>query len=263
MRTIDLNCDLGEYGDDGAANDLALLEIVTSANIGCGGHAGDERSMMRTVEAAIARGVALGAHPSYPDRENFGRVAVEMPLLKLKESIAMQTAALQEIAVRLGSRLRHVKPHGALYHAAMTRREIAVAVANGVAQVDRGLILVGLLGAPALDVWQELGFNVAAEAFADRRYEPDGSLRSRSLPDAMITEPVIAAEQAVRLATQGVTNTTSLSATTSPRVDTLCVHSDTPNAVRIASAVRDALQRASVRVGALSADHIPRRKESD
>jgi 5-oxoprolinase (ATP-hydrolysing) subunit A len=246
--TIDLNCDLGERDDGpGIAADAALLELVTSANIACGGHAGDEQSMERTVRIALERGVAIGAHPGYPDRAHFGRVAFTMSPSDLEASIAAQLDSLRKIVDRYGARITHLKPHGALYHEAMRRREIAESVARAVAPSDRGIILVGQSGAPALDGWRGLGYCVAAEAFADRRYEVDGSLRSREKPDALITDPLQAAVQAVRIATgHGVVTSTGEQIAVQP--ETLCVHSDTPHAVEIARAVRDALTQAGMDV---------------
>ncbi len=223
MSEIDLNCDLGEgLGED------AIYPCITSANIACGGHAGDDASMEAAVRQSLAHGVALGAHPSYPDREGFGRVALAMTPGELAEAVRSQVLALARIAARAGAILGHVKPHGALYGEAMKDAAIAEAVARGVALHDPGLVLVGLAGSPALELWRALGFAVAGEGFADRAYEPDGSLRSRRLPGALITDPAEAAAQALRLARDG-------------RVDTICVHSDTPGAARILAEVRRVL----------------------
>jgi 5-oxoprolinase (ATP-hydrolysing) subunit A len=223
VSDIDLNCDLGEGpGED------AIYPCITSANIACGGHAGDDASMEAAVRQSLAHGVALGAHPSYPDREGFGRVALAMTPGELAEAVRSQVLALARIATRSGAILGHVKPHGALYGEAMKDAAIAEAVARGVALHDPGLVLVGLAGSPALELWRALGFAVAGEGFADRAYEPDGSLRSRRLPGALITEPAEAAAQALRLARDGP-------------VDTICVHSDTPGAARILAEVRRVL----------------------
>ncbi|HKQ47913.1 MAG TPA: 5-oxoprolinase subunit PxpA [Phycisphaerae bacterium] len=249
--TIDLNCDLGEREDAaGIAADLALLECVTSANIACGGHAGDERSMVRTVAAAMERGVALGAHPGYPDRAHFGREAFAMALAELDDAMAAQVQALQRIVVRLGGALTHVKLHGALYHAAMRQPEIAEAVARGIGRLDQSVILVGLAGAPALEAWRAMGFRVAAEAFADRCYESDGSLRDRQELAALIDDPQAAAAQAV-----GIAMASGLLAReggfVNIQAETIGLHSDTPHAVDIARAVRTALTHSGIRVEAL------------
>jgi UPF0271 protein len=195
-------------------------------------------------------GVALGAHPGYPDRENFGRVPFAMSAPDLENSISAQVDALLQIVVRHGGELTHVKLHGALYHSAMRQREVAEAVARGVAQVDRSVILVGQAGAPALDVWRGLGFRVAAEAFADRRYEANGSLRARQEADALIEDPAQAEAQAIRIAT-GLGVLTREGEQVAIKATTIGLHSDTPNAVAIAKAVRDALARAGVRLQAL------------
>lgn len=232
-RTIDLNCDLGESPERlGDGTDLALLDIVTSANIACGGHAGDEETMREMARAALGRGVAIGAHPSYPDRANFGRVSIPMSIAVLEASIFEQIAAMDRVTRTIGGRLRHVKPHGALYHDAMTNPKVAAAVASAVVRVGPGLILVAMADSPMIPVWRAQGLQVATEAFADRSYEPDGSLRKRTLPGALITDPRLAAEQALSLARCAVPP------------DTLCIHSDTEGAVAIARAVRIALTAA-------------------
>ncbi len=242
---IDLNADLGELPAQ-LQTDLALLEIVTSANIACGGHAGDESSMGVMCKACVARNVNIGAHPSYPDRADFGRQSMTMTADALRASVRMQITTLARLAAASGGRVSHVKPHGALYHDAMRKPEIAQAIADAVrdAATDASThelpALVALAGAPVLRDWQAQGFRTLGEAFADRTYEADGSLRSRSLPDALITTPELAAAQAVRLAEGALVH----------RPDTLCLHSDTPSALAIAKAVRAALTAAGFQVGA-------------
>jgi UPF0271 protein len=226
VSEIDLNCDLGE----GPAEE-PIYPLVTSANIACGGHAGDEGTMEAAVREALRHRVAIGAHPSFPDRDRFGREALPMSADEIAEAVRSQVLALARIALRLGAALSHVKPHGALYGEAMRDAAVAGAIARGVSTDASGLVLVGLAGSPALPLWRALGFDVAREGFADRVYEPDGSLRSRRLPGALILDPEQAAAQAVRLAADG-------------RVDTISVHSDTPGAVSILAAVREVLTRA-------------------
>jgi UPF0271 protein len=223
VREIDLNCDLGEGpGED------PIYPCITSANIACGGHAGDAATMEAAVRGALRHGVTVGAHPSYPDREGFGRAALPMAASEIADAVRGQVAALARIAARLEATLSHVKPHGALYGEAMRDAAVAEAIARGVGDLAPGLVLVGLAGSPALELWRALGFAVAREGFADRAYEPDGTLRSRRLPGALITDPAAAAAQALRLAREG-------------RVDTVCVHSDTPGAASILSEVRRVL----------------------
>jgi UPF0271 protein len=221
--TIDLNCDMGELPD--AALEEALMAHITSANVACGGHAGDAATMRRTVEMARRYGVKVGAHPGYPDRANFGRVEMDLSVEQIAQTVCQQIGALAAIA----GELAHVKPHGALYNVAAKNPEGARAIGEGVARFGgRGPVLVGLAGSLMLDVWREMGFRVAAEGFADRRYEPDGSLRSRKFADALITDPADAAAQALRFAGGG-------------RVQTICVHSDTLGSVEILAAVARAL----------------------
>jgi UPF0271 protein len=223
---MDLNCDMGELED--ARHEAALMEYVTSANIACGGHAGDEASMERTARLAMARGVRIGAHPGYPDRANFGRVEMPMSAADIERMVHGQIERLDAVVRRLGGRIVHVKPHGALYNVAVRNREVARAIAAGVAAWDPNVILFGLAGSPMLEVWRQMGLEVAAEAFADRRYEPGGTLRPRQFADALITDPPEAAQQALRLAREGL-------------AQTICVHGDTPGAVDILKACREAL----------------------
>jgi UPF0271 protein len=223
---IDLNCDMGEIDD--AAHEAALMEYITSANIACGGHAGDALTMERTARLALARGVRIGAHPGYPDRANFGRLEIAMTAETIADSVYSQIAHLDEVVRRLGGTLFHVKPHGALYNVAVCNREVARAIALGAARWNPRTTLFGLAGSPMLDVWRAMGMAVAGEAFADRRYEPDGTLRSRQFPDALITDPREAAAQALRFARQGL-------------AETICVHGDTPGSVEILKSCREAL----------------------
>lgn len=223
---IDINCDMGELAD--AAHEAALMEHITSANIACGGHAGDDEIMERTARLALARGVRIGAHPGYPDRANFGRVEMPMGAEEIAQTVHAQIARLDAVVRRVGGEIVHVKPHGALYNVAVRNREVAAAIAEGVKRWNPRTVVFGLAGSPMLDLWRELGLNVAAEAFADRRYEPDGTLRPRKFADALITDPRVAAAQALRLAREGV-------------AQTICVHGDTPGAVEILKACREAL----------------------
>jgi UPF0271 protein len=221
---IDLNCDMGELED--AAHEAALMEYITSANIACGGHAGDERTMERTARLALERGVNIGAHPSYPDRANFGRHEMVMGSAEIEAAVREQIAGLERVTAALGTHITHVKPHGALYNVAA--RDERVARAIGAAVLSWNVPVFGLAGSLALDVWRAMGLPVRAEAFADRRYEADGSLRSRQFADALITDPDAAAAQALRFASEGT-------------AQTICVHGDTPTAVAILKACRAVL----------------------
>lgn len=251
MKRIDLNCDMGELSEaiaDGTQE--GLLRSITSANVACGGHAGDEATMRATVEQAMKHNVAVGAHPGYPDRENFGRLELRMSPEDVANSVHGQVLALARISEVCGAPVIHVKPHGALYNQAVKNRELARAIAAGVARWRRDVVLVGLAGSPMLDVFREAGFAVAAEAFADRRYEPDGTLRSRKFDDALIRNPAEAAQQALRMVERG-TVIASNGAEVPVAAQTICIHGDTPGSVQIAAAVAKTLLDAGVRVEAV------------
>src|SRR5580698_8057387 len=231
---IDINCDMGEISKHIAnGTQESLMRSITSVNIACGGHAGDERMMKTTIEQALRWDLTIGAHPGYPDRENFGRVELDLPLDQIEESIFGQIRTLAEVAATYATAIVHVKPHGAIYNQAVNKPELARAIANGVARFSKDVVLVGLAGSKMLDVFREAGFRVAAEAFADRRYEPDGTLRSRKFEDALLRDPEAAAEQAIRIAKrQGVV--ASDGSTVRIEADTICIHGDTPGAPKIA-----------------------------
>ena len=225
-NTIDLNCDMGELED--AAHEAALMAHITSANIACGGHAGDEATMERTVLLALERKVRIGAHPGYPDRANFGRLEIPMAPADIAHTVRLQIERLDAVVRCLGGAIVHVKPHGALYNVAVRSAEVERAIGDGVAQWNAAIPVFGLAASPMLDVWRSMGLIAMGEGFADRRYEADGSLRARKYSDALIADPREAAAQAVRLARSGT-------------VQTICVHGDTPGAVAILKACREAL----------------------
>jgi UPF0271 protein len=249
---IDLNCDMGELPEaiaDGTQE--ALMRSITSVNVACGGHAGDEQTMKTTVEQALRWKLAIGAHPGYPDRANFGRLELKLPADQIAASVFEQVRAVARIAAGCGARLAHVKPHGALYNQAVRNRELAEAIAEGVARWSRDVVLVGLAGSPMLDAFRKAGFAVAAEAFADRRYEPDGTLRSRKFEDALIRDPADAGRQALSIVERGVV--IACDGTEVPvDAETLCIHGDTPGAPEIAATVARTLREAGVTLGALS-----------
>ena len=245
-RAIDLNADVGEgLGPWPMGADEALIPIVSSVNIACGAHAGDPLTIRRTVRLALASGAALGAHPGYPDLVGFGRRELAMPTDELAASVLFQVAAVAGMARSEGGVLRHVKPHGALYHRLATDREAAAAVVASIASLDAGLAIVGPPGSVLLAEAAAAGLAAVAEGFADRAYEPDGRLRSRALPGALLGDPAGAAAQAVSIARDGRVATTDGSVIPMP-VATLCVHSDTPGAPAIAAAVRAALAGAGI-----------------
>jgi UPF0271 protein len=249
---IDLNCDMGELPEaiaDGTQE--SLMPSITSVSVACGGHAGDEQTMTTTVEQALRWKLAIGAHPGYADRANFGRVELNLPAETIASSVFEQVRALAEIAARCGARLAHVKPHGALYNQAVCNRELAVAIAKGVGRWDRDVVMVGLAGSPMLNVFREAGFAVAAEAFADRRYEPDGTLRSRNFKDALIRDPEEAGRQALNIVERGAV-IASDGSEVAVDAQTICIHGDTPGAPEIAATVARTLRQASVTLSALS-----------
>jgi UPF0271 protein len=251
MRKIDLNCDMGEMPEairDGSQE--AFMQWITSANIACGGHAGDADSMRATIEQALRHNIAVGAHPGYPDRANFGRLELNLPPDTVAEFVLGQIAALAAVAKTYGATLKHVKAHGALYNQAVRDRTLARAIADGAARFSREIVLVGLAGSAALDVFREAGFRVAAEAFADRRYEPDGTLCSRRLLDSLITDPDEAARQALGIARDGKV-IASDGSEIPIAADTICIHGDTPGAAKIAEAVARALREGGVVLRAL------------
>jgi UPF0271 protein len=263
---IDLNCDLGEsFGVYTIGNDEALLLLITSANIACGYHAGDPQVMARTVRLAAQHGVAVGAHPGFPDLAGFGRRAMQLSPEEVETCVLYQVGALAAFTRAAGVPLGHVKPHGALYNLAVGEPAIAAAIARGVASFSRDLILVGLApihpsscdvsglaGSPAMaEAAQAAGLSFAAEAFADRVYNPDGTLQSRRIAGSLITDPTRAAAQAVSIARDGLVvahDGTRLSL----HADTLCLHGDNPAALANAPAVRQALAAAGVTVQALA-----------
>jgi UPF0271 protein len=246
MKQIDLNSDMGEIPElihNGTQE--ALMRSLSSVNIACGGHAGDEATMKTTIEQALRWKLALGAHPGYPDRENFGRIDLDMSPAAIADTVFEQVRAFADIVAKCGASVAHVKAHGELYNAAGRRQEVARAIASGVARWSKEVVLMGLAGSPMLDIFRDAGFTVVAEAFADRRYEPDGSLRSRRYPDALIPDPHAAAEQVLRMVEHGTVTAVDGSEV---RIDaqTICIHSDTPGAPKIAAAVAATLRAAGI-----------------
>lgn len=226
------------------------MQVITSANIACGVHAGDPDTIRRAAEQAQARGVGVGAHPSFPDREGFGRRPMSLPPEQVRESITAQIRAVGDAARGAGTRLQHVKPHGALYNQAIADPVLARAIGEAVRRVDGSLIAVALAGSPMVAVLREMGLRVAQEAFIDRGYTSKGTLVPRGQPGAFVTDLSAAVGRAVRLAAEG-----SLTAADGRPIhvdaDTLCIHSDTPQAAALAHAVRRALEDAGVTVGRL------------
>lgn len=248
---IDLNADVGEsFGAWQIGEDAELIPRLSSVNVACGFHGGDPVTIRRTVRLALDHGVAVGAHPGFPDLAGFGRRAMAMAPDELEAAVLYQVAALDGIVRAEGGRLVHVKAHGALYHHVAADERAARAFARAVAALDPRLHVVGPPGGLVLDAARELGLGTLVEGFADRVYEPDGRLRSRTLPGSLHDDPDAAAAQAVSIARNGRATAVDGSLVAVP-ADTLCIHGDTPGAPAIASAVRRALAAAGIDVRAV------------
>ena len=247
LLTLDLNSDLGEsFGAWQMGDDAALMDLITSANLACGLHAGDPLGMARTLRLAKRAGVAVGAHPGYADLQGFGRRELHLSPEEVEALVLYQVGALAGLARAEALTLGHVKPHGALYNQAARDPALAAAIARAVAAFDRTLILVGLAGSALLSAGAAAGLRVAAEGFPDRAYNPDGTLRARGLTGAVLAAPAEVAAQAVQLAVEGIRI-----GDRRLRVDTLCLHGDHPAAVANARAVRAALTKHGIKVRAL------------
>ncbi|MBK9698081.1 MAG: LamB/YcsF family protein [Propionibacteriaceae bacterium] len=237
---IDLNADVGEsFGAWTMGNDPALLDVVTSASIACGFHAGDARTMLRTVGQAEERGVTIGAHVSYRDLAGFGRRFIDVPPEELNADVIYQLGALAGVCAVVGTRLSYVKPHGALYNTIVHHREQAEAVVAAVHAFDPSLVLLGLPGSLSARLAEAAGLRTAGEAFADRGYAPDGTLLPRGEPGAVLLDPDEVAQRMVRLVTSGYLSTSQ--GLLAVRADSICVHGDTPGSVAMARAIRDRL----------------------
>lgn len=245
---IDLNSDLGEgFGNWPLGDDEALLDIVSSANVACGFHAGDPSVLRRVTEQAAERGVVIGAQVGYRDLPGFGRRFIDVDPAELVNEVIYQIAALDGFARIAGTRVRYVKPHGALYNAIVTHAEQAAAVVDAVKRYDPSLPVMGLPGSEWLRQAEAAGLTTVKESFADRAYTPDGTLVSRRLPGAVVHEPDEVVKRSVRMATEGTVVATDGSVVSvAPR--SLCVHGDTPGAVEIARRVRAGLLEAGVTV---------------
>jgi 5-oxoprolinase (ATP-hydrolysing) subunit A len=243
---VDFNCDLGEGADD-----AALMPHISSASIACGWHAGDAETMQQAVALCLAHGVAIGAHPSLPDREGFGRREMPLAPAAVYALTLYQVGALAAFARAAGAALHHVKPHGALYNQAARDRALADAVARAVRDYDPALILYGLAGSELTAAGSALGLRVAHEAFAERRYEADGSLTPRSRPDAVIHDVDLAAQQVARMLRSGRVGTRE-GGEVLLRADTICLHGDRPDAPAFAAALRSAIEGAGFAVRAMA-----------
>ncbi|MCC7125378.1 MAG: LamB/YcsF family protein [Acidobacteria bacterium] len=247
---IDLNSDMGEaFGPWPMGDDEVLLTVVTSANVACGFHAGDPRVMRDTVRRAARHGVRVGAHPGFPDLAGFGRREMQMRPADVEDAVIYQIGALAAVAGAEGVRLAHVKPHGALYNMAWRDRAMADAIARGVAAVSTDLALFAPAGSALAAAGHDAGLTVVAEGFADRAYLADGTLASRATAGAVLTDEAAIVARAVEMAVHGRVMTVA-GTPLDLAVETLCVHSDTPGAGRLAAAIREGLTRAGVTIAA-------------
>ncbi|MDR1710434.1 MAG: LamB/YcsF family protein [Propionibacteriaceae bacterium] len=248
MPSIDLNSDIGEsFGAWRMGDDGAMVEVVSSANVACGFHAGDPRGILATVKAAVAHGVAIGAHVGYRDLAGFGRRDMDVASADLIPETIYQIGALQGLAAAAGGRVTYVKPHGALYNFVIHDERQAGDLVAAIKQVDPSLALLTLPGSVAGQLAEAAGLRVAREAFADRGYTPEGTLLSRKLPGAVINDPDAVAERVLRLVTSGEIEAVDGS-TVKLDADSVCVHGDTPGAVALAKAVRARLEAAGVEI---------------
>lgn len=251
MEKIDLNCDMGEsFGAYKLGMDDAVIEFISSANIACAWHAGDPSVMNHTVAIAVDNGVGVGAHPGYPDLLGFGRRNMDCNMAELRNYVIYQIGALQAFCNAYGTKMQHVKPHGALYLTAVENEDVARVVAEAIVSVNSDLLYVALAGAKGelmTRIGQEVGLRVVYEAFPDRAYSPEGTLVSRRQPGAVIKEPQAVSERALRMVKEGVV--IAVDGSTIPlEAQTLCVHGDNPKAVDLVKSIRETLEADGVAV---------------
>jgi UPF0271 protein len=242
---VDLNSDLGEE----AGHDDEILSLVSSANIACGFHAGSPASIFNSIRAAKEKSVAVGAHPSLDDRKNFGRTEMQVSAAEAYAIVVYQVGAFHALCTAAGVEMNHVKPHGALYNMAVRDRELSDAIAHGVLAVDTRAILFAPAETKLFRAAQELGLQTAAEVFADRNYNSDGTLVSRTRPDALLSDPSEAAERVLRMLKEGKIRAVD-GTDISVRAETICLHGDTPGAVEFAQTLRARLESEGVSIGA-------------
>jgi len=250
MTTIDINCDMGEsYGAWKMGADAAVMPLISSANIACGFHGGDPATIRATVKLAVDQGVAIGAHPSLPDLQGFGRRVMKISPQDMYDLVVYQAGAVEAFARAAGARLHHVKCHGALYNMAANDEGLAEAMARAVRDLGGGVMLYALSNSKMMKIGQQSGVRVVGEVFADRGYADDGTLAPRGTPGAMIEDAGVAAERAVAMVEKRLV--TSLSGKAIPvSPDTLCLHGDQPGAVAFAHAIRKAFAERRVEVAA-------------
>ena len=243
MLTVDINCDMGE----GIGHDEAIMPFISSANIACGYHAGDEETMKQTIRLALEKKVSIGAHPSFFDRKNFGRVEMNLRVDEIYDLVILQLRAIDRIIKEHNTVLHHVKPHGALYNMSARDPYISRAIAQAVKDFDHDLVLFVLSGSHSKELADELGLKTASEVFADRTYQDDGSLTPRSQPNALMDDSEQAVQQALQMVTQG-TVTTVTGKTISIVADTICIHGDGHHAMQFAKAINQELKTQGVQI---------------
>jgi len=253
MKAVDINCDMGEsFGAYSLGNDKEILTYISSANIACGFHAGDPATMKKTVRMALEAGVAIGAHPGFPDLVGFGRRNMELSAEEAHDIVVYQIGALQAFVQAEGGVMQHVKPHGALYNMAATRAPLAEAIAEAVYRVNPNLILFGLAGSELTKACEKIGLRAAHEVFADRTYQQDGTLTPRTQPNAMITDQDKSLTQVVRMVKEGVVQSEQ-GIDVPISADTICIHGDGAHAFEFAQHIRKALTAAQISVKAFHA----------
>jgi UPF0271 protein len=254
MRAIDLNSDLGEsFGAWSMGDDAAMLNVVTSANVACGFHAGDPAGILRTLKAAVAKNVTIGAHVAYPDKVGFGRRNMDVASDELTADVIYQIGALQGLAKAAGTSVRYVKPHGALYNTIAHDRRQALAVIAAIRAIDPTLVLVALAGSELIELARNEGLQCVAEAFADRAYTPQGTLVSRREPGAVLHDPKLVAQRMLRLVEDGTIEAIDGSRTRI-QADSICVHGDSPAAVEMARELRRVLENANLSLRPFAGD---------
>jgi UPF0271 protein len=251
MLSIDLNCDMGEsFGAWRMGNDAELMSFVSSINVACGFHAGDAGTMRETVQTAQKKGVAIGAHPSFPDLQGFGRRAMSLSAQEIFDVVLYQVSALKGICEAFGAKLHHVKPHGALYNLAAKDFSVAEATAEAVKRIDENLIFYGLSGSFLISEAEKIGLKTASEVFADRTYQTDGSLTPRSQPNALIEESEKSIEQVLQMVLDK-----TVTATNGEKVpitaETICIHGDGAHAVEFAKFISQKLKEKGIKISSI------------
>jgi 5-oxoprolinase (ATP-hydrolysing) subunit A len=248
MTKVNLNADMGEgFGAYDIGDDAAMLDMVASANVACGFHAGDPTVMNRVIRAAVDKGVSVGAHPGFNDLPGFGRRRIDMSMPDIESMIAYQIGALQGMAAAAGGKVTHVKPHGALNNMASERDDIAGAIAAAVKAVDPSLILVAVSGSSLFNAGTGIGLPMCSEAYADRSYGDDGNMTSRKLSNAMIRDPDAAAEQVLRMVRDGIIISTS-GKELPVNAQSICIHGDEPTGPAVAKAARAVLEAEGIEI---------------